>query len=108
MVEAEILPPPEHEPRVHVAGARAPGWFGALLALLTVAAAFSVGFMALFGRTLAAALLAFLAWPLLFSREFTAWVFGTPRVVFWKILVLFLAVDMIARFFLRRNLWPRR
>ena len=107
MVEAEILPP-EHEPRVHVAGARAPGWFGAVLALLTVGAAFAVGFLALFGRSVAAAAIAWLAWPLLFSAEFTTWVFGAPRVVFWKILVLFLALDMIARLFLRRNLWPRR
>ena len=71
MVEAEILPP-GHEPRVHVAGARAPGWFGAVLALLTVAAAFAVGFMALFGRTLVAAVVASLLWPWLFSPEFTA------------------------------------
>ncbi len=107
MVEAEIMPP-GHEPRVHIAGARAPGWFGAALALLTVAAAFTVGFMALFGRTLVAALVASLAWSWLFSPEFTAWVFGAQRVVFWKILVLFLAVDLIARLFLRRNLWPRK
>jgi len=107
VVEAEILPR-EREPRIHVAGARAPGWLGAVLALLTVAAAFAVGFMALFGRTLAAALVATLAWPWLFSGEFTAWVFGAPRVVFWKILVLFLALDIIARLFLRRNLWPRK
>ena len=107
MVEAEIMPP-EHEPRVHVAGARAPGWLGAVLALLTVGAAFAVGFMALFGRTLTAAVLAWLVWPLLFSAEFTAWVFGSPRPVFWKIVLLFLALDMIARLFLRRNLWPRR
>ena len=107
MVEAEILPP-EHEPRVHVAGARAPGWLGAVLALLTVAAAFAVGVMAVFGRALVAAVVLFLVWPLLFGPEFTAWVFGAPRVVFWKILVLFLAVDMIARLFLRRNLWLRR
>ena len=107
MVEAEILPP-EHEPRVHVAGARAPGWFGAVLALLTVAAAFAVGFLALFGRTLVAAVVASLVWPWLFSPTSTAWVFGAQRVVFWKILVLSLAVDMIARLFLRRNLWPRK
>lgn len=107
MVEAEILPP-EHEPRIHAAGARAPGWFGAVLALLTVGAAFVVGFLALFGRSLVAALAAWLVWPLLFSPEFTAWVFGAPRIVFWKILVLFLALDVIARLFLRRNLWPRR
>ena len=107
MVEAEIMPP-EHEPRVHVAGARAPGWFGAVLALLTVAAAFVVGFMALFGRSVVAALITFLVWPWLFSPEFTAWVFGAQRVIFWKILLLFLAVDVIARLFLRRNLWPRR
>jgi hypothetical protein len=107
VVEAEILPP-QHEPRVHVAGARAPGWFGALLALLTVAAAFVVGFLALFGRALVAAIVAFLVWPLLFGPEFTAWVFGAPRVVFWKILILLLAVDLIARLFVRRNLWPRK
>ena len=106
-MEVEILPP-QHEPRIHMAGARVPGWFGAGLALLTVAAAFGVGFLALFGRTLAAALLVWLLWPLLFSQTFTAWVFGEPHVVFWKILLLCLALDAVTRLFLRRELWPRR
>ena len=76
--------------------------------LQKIAAAFAVGFMALFGRTLVAARVATVVWPVLFSPEFTGWVFGAPRVVFWKILVLFLAVDVLARLLLRRNLWPRR
>jgi hypothetical protein len=107
VVEVEIMPP-EREPRVHVANVRAPGWFGAVVALLTVTAAFTVGFMAMFGRAVAAAVVAYLLWPLVFGPAFTAWVFGGPRVAFWKILVLFLAVDLIARLFMRRNLWQRR
>ncbi|HAM36662.1 MAG TPA: hypothetical protein DEB40_01535 [Elusimicrobia bacterium] len=107
MTQVEILPR-QREPKVHVAGAHVPGWFGAILALLTMAAAFGVGFLALFGRTLVAALLVRLLWPLLFSAEFTRWVFGAERVVFWKVLVLFLGVDVIARLFVRRELWPRK
>ena len=50
-MEVEIRPPVP-EPRIHFAGAHAPGWLGAILALLTMLAAFFVGFMALFGKTL--------------------------------------------------------
>jgi len=107
--DVEIIPPHSHasEPRIHVAE-RAPGWFGAVLALLTVAAAFGVGAFFLVGRTLGASLLVWLTWPLVFSPQFTSWVFGAERIVFWKILVVFLVVDIIARLFLRRDLWPRR
>jgi len=107
VVDVEILPP-EHEPRVHVAGARAPGWLGAGLAVMTVAAAFGVGFLAMFGRTLFAALVVRLVWPWIFSSDFTARVFGSEHIVFWKILVVFLVVDLIARVFIRRELWPKK
>ena len=106
-MEVEVLPP-RHEPPLHAAGVHAPGWLGAVLALLTMTAAFSVGFLALFGRTLAAALVVWLAWPLLFSPQCTAWVFGAPRVIFWKILVLFLLVDVVMRLIFRRPLWPKK
>ncbi|MDD5658338.1 MAG: hypothetical protein PHF00_13895 [Elusimicrobia bacterium] len=103
----EILPP-EREPRIRVSGGRVPGWLGATLALLTMLAAFGVGFLVLFGKAVAAALLLWLAWPLLFSPQFTAWVFGSERAPFWKIFVVFLAINMIARLLLRRESWPRK
>lgn len=110
-MQVEILPPgnqaaEKDAPRI--VGVRAPGWLGAILALLTMTAAFGVGFLALFGRTLLAALLVTLAWPWVFSPLFTAWVFGAERVVFWKILILFLIVDIIVRLFFRRELWPKK
>ncbi len=107
MTEVEVLPP-RQEPPFHGAGIHAPGWLGAILALLTMTAAFSVGFLALFGKTLAAALAVWLVWPLLFSQRLTAWVFGAERVIFWKILVLFLLVDVVMRLLFRRPLWPRK
>jgi len=106
-MEAEILPP-QREPEVRDTEVRAPGWFGAVLALLTMGAAFGVGFLALFGKPLLAALLVTLLWPWIFSRPFTAWAFGTEHVVFWKVLLLFVAVDVIVRLFVGRKLWPRR
>ncbi|MFA6004470.1 MAG: hypothetical protein WC881_10420 [Elusimicrobiota bacterium] len=109
-MQVEILPPGaavgDDTPRI--ADVRAPGWLGAALALLTMTAAFGVGFLALFGRTLLASLLVTLAWPWVFSSQFTAWVFGAERVVFWKILTLFLIVDVIVRLFFRRELWPKK
>lgn len=101
-MEVEVIPP-HQEPRFHAAGVHAPGWLGALLALLTMTAAFSVGFLAVFGKILAAALVVWLAWPILFSPQLTAWVFGTEHVVFWKIFVLFLSVHVVLRLLFRRS-----
>lgn len=105
-MQVEILPP-NREPHLHIAQVRAPGWFGTGLALLTMLAAFGVGFLALFGKTLLAAIILTLAWPWLFSPRLTAWVFGTEHVVFWKVLLLFLTCNAVVRLF-RRELWPKK
>ena len=78
------------------------------LALLTMLAAFSVGFMALFGKTLIAAAAVWLVWPLLFSPQFTLLVFGAEKIVFWKVLLAFLALDLVVRLLFRRVTWLRR
>jgi hypothetical protein len=103
----EVLGPetgggPERLKRVRVLGL-----FGTLLALLTMFAAFGFGLLILFGTTVASAGLLWALWPRIFSPEFTSWVFGAPRVEFWKLFLLFLAAGAVVRTF-RRQLWQRR
>ena len=85
------------QPRVRIAHVRALGLVGTLLAILTMGAAVGVGFLAFFGTTLLASLLVKLAWPLIFSVEFTQWVFGAPSPVFWKLFLFFVVVRAIAK-----------
>ncbi len=109
VVEPEIVasePAPE-SPRVRLMQVQGVGFLGALLAVLTMFAAFGVGFLALFGTTLASAALVALLWPAVFSPQFTQWVFGSPRVEFWKLFLLFLAAGAVVKLF-RRQLWQRR
>ena len=106
MVDVEVLSPGHDredgpEPRVKVTHVRALGLFGTALAILTMFAAVGVGFMALFGTTVLAALLAKLLWPLIFSVEFTKFVFGSEIVPFWKLFVLFLAAGAVMKAFRR-------
>ena len=106
-IEPEVLSP-EAEPREpRLERVKVLGLFGTLLALLTMAAAVGVGFLALFGTTLAAAAAVALLWPWVFTPEFTQWVFGEPRAPFWKLFVLFLAAGAVVRIF-RRQSWQRR
>ncbi len=65
-------------------------------------AAFGVGFLVLFGATLAAAAAAYLAWPLVFAPAFSQWVFGEPRAPFWKLFLLLLAAGFVVKAFRRR------
>ena len=109
-MEAELLeasPMDQNEesfdPKViHV---RALGFWGALLAFLTVIAAASVGILALFGTTIVASAGAWLLWPLIFNPDFTRFVFGSARVPFWKFFVMFLAagalLKLVRRFLIR-------
>jgi hypothetical protein len=98
-VEVEVLSPDQQQPRsqVRITHVRALGLVGTLLAILTMAAAFGVGFLAFFGTTLLASALVALAWPRLFSPEFTQWVFGTPSVEFWKLFVIFLLLGAVTK-----------
>lgn len=86
---------------------RALGLFGTVMALLTMLAAFGFGFLVLFGTTLLSAAVIALLWPVVFSPQFTAWVFGTPRAPFWKLFLLCLAAGIVLRLF-RRQLWQRK
>ncbi|MDE2039621.1 MAG: hypothetical protein KGO96_05940 [Elusimicrobia bacterium] len=98
-MEAEVIPP-DRQPsrhRVRLAHVRALGVFGTLMALLTMGMAFAVGFAAFFGSTLLAAGLVWATWPLVFSPAFTAWVFGNPQPVFWKLFLLFLVAGTAAK-----------
>ncbi|OGR81837.1 MAG: hypothetical protein A3J74_06120 [Elusimicrobia bacterium RIFCSPHIGHO2_02_FULL_57_9] len=112
----EVLPKPEYadceEPRLPKNALSALGLLGTVLALLTMLTAAGVGFLFLFGRTLAAALLATLVWPFIFSPQFTQWVFGSERAEFRKLFLLFLALVIILKLFrpldMRRPLWQKR
>ena len=105
---AEIVEPEREErPQAYLTHIRALGLIGTALALLTMLAAFGVGFLVLFGTTLVSTAIAYAAWPLIFSPQFTQWVFGTEHASFWKLFLLFLAVGMIVKLF-RRQLWQRR
>jgi hypothetical protein len=107
-VEAEVvIPEQEDRPQAYLAHIRALGFFGALLAVLTMLAAFGVGFLVLFGTTLISTAIVYAAWPFIFSPQFTQWVFGGEHVSFLKIFLLFLAVGLIVKLF-RRQLWQRR
>ena len=99
VVEAEIVSPEPEEvqPGLRFTQVRAIGVLGTFLAILTMFAAVGVGFLALFGTTLASAGLIWLIWPYLFTPAFTAWVFGKPQVEFWKLFVLFLAVGALVK-----------
>jgi hypothetical protein len=104
-MEPEILPPgPDagfEGVRVRVAHVKSLGVIGALLALLTIAAAVGFGLLMLFGKALIAALIVKLLWPVIFGPEFTQMVFGSQTVPFWKVFLLLAAGSVIAKM-----LWP--
>jgi len=105
MVEPEIIPPgPDagfEGVRVRVAHVKSLGIIGALLALLTMAAAVGFGLLMLFGKALMAALIVKLLWPVIFGPEFTQMVFGSQSVPFWKVFLLLAAGSVVAKM-----LWP--
>ena len=86
--------------------ARSLGFVGAVLALLTMAAAVSFGLLMLFGKALLAAALVKLLWPAVFSPAFTAWVFGAEAVPYWKVFLLMVAGSVVAKL-LRPGSWGR-
>jgi len=98
-IEPELV---EEKPRV-----QSLGWLGALLAVLTMGAAFGVGMLMLFGRFLLAALIVWLAWPLVFAPDFTAWAFGAPKLSFWKVFLTLAATGTVVKLLWRQS-WPRK
>lgn len=83
-VEAEIVTPGRERER---RSASLP-FFGALFAGTTVLAAAAVMGLMLFGKVLLISAVLTWVWPRVFSPDFTAWVFGTATVPYWKILLL--------------------
>jgi hypothetical protein len=98
-VEVEVMEPDQQfrQSGPRLAHVRVLGVFGTLLALLTMVAAAGVGFLAFFGTTLLAAALVALTWPLIFSADFTNWVFGAARAPFWKLFLLFLVAGTVSK-----------
>jgi hypothetical protein len=78
------------------------GPLGVAFAALTFLAALVVMLLLVFGKILALSALVSWLWPRVFSQEMTRTVFGTPRISFWKVLLLF---TLAAAFFslLRRR-----
>jgi hypothetical protein len=103
VVEAEVVDRSgfhdSEQPRVRLQHVKVLGVVGTLLALLTMSAAFGLALLLLFAKTLVAAAAATLLWPLVFSSQFTAWVFGSEQVSFWKLFLLFLAAGTILKMF---------
>lgn len=87
--------------RVRIAHVRSLGAVGAFLAMMTLLAAVGVSLLMLFGKALAAALLVKILWPSVFSAKFTAWVFGSESVPFWKVFLLLASGSVVAKM-----LWP--
>ncbi|OIO08304.1 MAG: hypothetical protein AUJ52_08480 [Elusimicrobia bacterium CG1_02_63_36] len=83
-VEPEIVTPEQERERRSVSIP----FFGAVFAGTTVLAAAAVMGLMLFGKVLLVSAVLSWIWPRVFSPDFTAWVFGTPTVPYWKILLL--------------------
>ncbi|HBL15919.1 MAG TPA: hypothetical protein DD417_03920 [Elusimicrobia bacterium] len=102
--DVEVLEP-RQEPRFR-AEFRGPGSFGVLGALLaggTALSAAGIVALLLFGRALLMAGLLTVMWPIVFSPEFTRWVFGAAALSFWKALLLCVLAEAVLRW-LRRGL----
>lgn len=106
-MEVEVIPPPRASSRFRFETAGTLGPLGTLLALLTMATAVGVGLMVFFGRMILAAGVVTLAWPLVFTPEFTLRVFGQPRVSFSKMFLLMLAAGLVVDL-LMKGLGKRR
>lgn len=111
MVEPEIVPPQGPESfegvRIRMAHVKSLGIIGALLALLTMGAAVGFGLLMLFGRSLLAAAVVYLAWPYVFSPTFTQWVFGADHAPFWKLFLLMVLIGTLAKALLPAS-WGRK
>lgn len=100
-------PAPDFEGvKVRVAHVRSLGMVGAFLAMMTMLAAISFGFLMLFGKALLAAALVKFLWPAVFNAEFTRWVFGSESVPFYKVFLLMILGSVVAKM-LRPTTWGR-
>lgn len=92
--------------KVKVAHVRSLGFIGAFLAMMTMLAAVGFGFLMLFGKALLASALVKFLWPVVFSDEFTLWVFGSESVPFYKVFLLMILGSVVAKM-LRPAAWGR-
>lgn len=74
-----------------------PGPMGKIAAILTMLAASMVISVFLFGKIILLSAAATLLWPVVFSVDFTRWVFGADTVPFWKILLILTFTGFAAR-----------
>lgn len=74
-----------------------PGPLGKIAAGLTMLAAAMVIGVFLFGKIILLSAAATFLWPVVFSADFTRWVFGADSVPFWKILMIFTFIGFAAR-----------
>jgi len=98
-IEAEIVPPHRERERVSASIPVA----GALFAGGTVIAAAAVMALMIFGKVLLVSAIVTWIWPRVFSPEFTAWVFGTAVVPYWKILLLCLLATFSVRWLTKKS-----
>ena len=74
-----------------------PGPIGKIAAALAVLEAAMVIAAFLFGKIILLSAAATIAWPAIFSVDFTRWVFGADTVPFWKILLILTFIGFAAR-----------
>ena len=74
-----------------------PGPLGKIAAALTMLAAAMVIGAFLFGKIIFLSATATFLWPVVFSADFTQWVFGSDTVPFWRILLVFTFIGFAAR-----------
>ena len=107
VIEAEVMPSGERPDfegvKVRVAHVRSLGVVGAFLALMTMLAAVGFGLIMLFGQALLAAALVKYLWPVVFSPEFTRWMFGSEAVPFYKIFLLMVLGSMVVKILDRKS-----
>jgi hypothetical protein len=98
-VEAEIVTPGRERERASVSMPI----FSALFAGGTVLAAAAVMGLMIFGKVLLVSAVLTWVWPRIFSPEFTAWVFGTTTVPYWKILLLCALATFAVRWLAKKD-----
>ena len=79
------------------------GPLGVAVAAFTLCAAIVVMLLLAFGKAILLSALVSWLWPRIFSPDFTKVVFGTERISFWKILLLFILAGVLFSMLRRRR-----
>ena len=69
--------------------------------------ALGLGFLFVFGKVIVGALVVSMLWPIVFTQEFTLWVFGAPTLAFWRAFLLLLGDTAVFNVF-RRQSWQKK